>query len=141
MVLENVLSYESPDLVVLNGDLITSEDTHSANATHYLDMMVKPLVQRNMFWASTYGNHDAGYNLSAQELLNREHKYAKSLTQSMVSDPDAGVTNYWLPIFSSNHTHPSPALLLWFFDSRGGHRRHAGNIIPEPGFVHESVCL
>ena len=55
--MEGVLAVEEPQLVVLNGDLITGENTYLENSTDYLDRIVAPLVRRDLRWASTYGNH------------------------------------------------------------------------------------
>jgi metallophosphoesterase superfamily enzyme len=52
-VMSDVLDAESPDLVVLNGDLINGESTYSHNSTHYIDQIVAPMVDRNLTWAST----------------------------------------------------------------------------------------
>ena len=80
---------------------------------------MQPLVERAIPWASTYGNHDEQYNLSREALFAEEHKYEYSLTQHSPTGV-AGVTNYFLPIFG--HDAPDkPAVILWFFDSRGGH--------------------
>ncbi|RDI87533.1 Eukaryotic translation initiation factor 6 [Venturia inaequalis] len=145
-VLNTLLDVEKPNLVVLNGDLITGENTYLHNSTTYLDQVVGPLVQRQIPWAATYGNHDREYNLSPTKLLMREKKLYPnlSLTKSMVSDPDAGTTNYVLPIYSSDPTDPVPATLLYFFDSRGGHEFQrisptTNKTIPVPDFVHPSV--
>lgn len=136
---------ENPNLVVLNGDLITGENTQLHNATGYLDQLVEPLVERQIPWASTYGNHDREFNLSATQLLLREQNLFPllSLTRKMVSHPKAGVTNYVLPVFPSGTDDAVPALLLWFFDSRGGNEYQQldadGDRIAVPGFVHPSV--
>lgn len=121
--MNRILDSESQQLVVLNGDLITGENTWFENSTHYIDRVVAPLVSRNLPWASTYGNHDSQYNLSGQALLAREQRFPNAKTIQMVSGEDNGATNYYLPVYSNNCTSHSacpPALLLWFFDSRGG---------------------
>ena len=142
-VINTVLDAESPQIVILNGDLITGENTYLANSSLYVDVIVRPLVQRGLTWASTYGNHDSNFNLSSQAMLERERAYPNSRTESMVSSPNAGVTNYYLPVFSSNVTETAPALILWFFDSRGGNHflelDESGNEIPYPGYVDGSV--
>lgn len=39
----------------------------------------------------------------------------------MVDTNDSGVSNYYLPVYSNDDgTDSTPALILWFFDSRGG---------------------
>jgi hypothetical protein len=100
-VIHEVLDAESPDLVVLNGDLITGENAFLENSTVYVDEIVGPLVERGLTWASTYGNHDSSYNLSRSALLARENRWPNSRTKQMVSGRDAGVTNYYLPVYGS----------------------------------------
>ncbi|OAA65537.1 Metallophosphoesterase domain protein [Niveomyces insectorum RCEF 264] len=146
-VLATVLDAETPDLVVLNGDLITGENTFRANSTTYLDQLVAPLVRRGRPWAATYGNHDSAVHLSRSALLAREKEQWPGLSRTAnmfrdandgsgggdvhddENDDEAGVTNYYLPVYGSDCTVNSdtdvadrcvPRLLLWFFDSRGG---------------------
>ena len=104
VVINTVLDNESPQLVILNGDLITGEDTFLPNATNYIDEIVAPLVDRQLLWASTYGNRDSDYNLSRIAILERGKTYSNSLTNSMVSGALAGVSNYYLPV--TRQTHP-----------------------------------
>jgi hypothetical protein len=121
-VMRSVLSSEEPQLVVLNGDLISGEATQSSNSTLYVDRVVAPLVDLDLPWASTYGNHDSEVNLDPEELFRRETEYRNSLTQRDILDPAAGITNYYLPIFPHGASNDSiPVFILWFFDSQGGH--------------------
>ncbi|PYI10931.1 Metallo-dependent phosphatase [Aspergillus sclerotiicarbonarius CBS 121057] len=141
-VMNTVLDNENPQLVILNGDLITGEDTFLSNATDYIDEIVAPLVERNLLWASTYGNHDSDYNLSRNAILEREQSYPNSLTTSMVAGKLAGVSNYYLPVYPSDSSQTTPALIMWFFDSRGGNyyqELEDGNEVPQPCWVDESV--
>ncbi|PYI27716.1 Metallo-dependent phosphatase [Aspergillus indologenus CBS 114.80] len=141
-VINTILDNESPDLVILNGDLITGDNTFLANATDYIDEIVAPLVERQLLWASTYGNHDSDYNLSRSAILEREQSYSNSLTQSMVTGKLAGVSNYYLPVYPSNSSTTTPALIIWFFDSRGGNyfqELENGSEVPQPCWVDESV--
>ena len=143
-VMRDVLNVEHPSLVVLNGDLITGENTMLENATNYVDMIVKPIVDKGKRWASTYGNHDAAFNLSSKAMLERERQYgSSSLTNSMVASHKAGVTNYYIPVFDKEDD-VVPALILWFFDSQGGREFHRhdekeGKEIVIPGAVDPSV--
>jgi len=135
-------------LVVLNGDLITGENTFLENSTHYIDQIVAPMVHRDLTWASTYGNHDSHYNISRQDMLAREKLWSNSRTQSMVSNPNAGTTNYYLPVYTNPHCDEdtcTPTLLLWFFDSRGGQLfqqkdPNTGKWIAQPDWVDASVA-
>ena len=118
--MRQVLSQERPDFVILNGDLITGENTFAFNSTGYVDQIVAPLVEGGYNWASTYGNHDSKYNLSREALYAEEKKYAGAYTQHGPAGTD-GVTNYVLPVFPSTTSGSQrPVALLWFFDSRGG---------------------
>jgi hypothetical protein len=102
-----------------DGDLITGENTFLTNSTKYLDVVVAPLVQRDLRWASTYGNHDSAYNLSRHALFAEESKYALSYTST--TPLISGVTNYYIPIYPPSHSQSeNPVAILWFFDSRGG---------------------
>ena len=107
-------------LTPTDGDLITGENTFLTNSTKYLDVVVKPLAEHNIRWASTYGNHDSQYNLSREALFREEDKYSLSYTQhSPAGIP--GVTNYYLPLYAQEKDcNGTPIAILWFFDSQGG---------------------
>ncbi|KAF5234558.1 hypothetical protein FAUST_7538 [Fusarium austroamericanum] len=122
-VLNKVLDYDTPDLVVLNGDLINGDSTWKHNSTHYIDMIVEPMVNRSLTWASTYGNHDHNYNINGDDILVREQMWPGARTQKMVNKTRSGTTNYYLPVYPSDCSNSSdciPQMILWFFDSRGG---------------------
>ena len=142
-VMNAVLDSEQPQLVILNGDLVTGENTHRENSSHYVDDIVQPLLQRGLSWASTYGNHDSDFNLSRHDILAREQTWRNSLTRQDVKARTSGVSNYYLPVYSSDKRKATPELLLWFFDSRGGNYYQrldsAGNEVPQPNWVDQSV--
>ncbi|KAI3335160.1 Metallo-dependent phosphatase [Ustulina deusta] len=145
-VINEVLENESPGLVVLNGDLITGENGFLENSTVYVDQIVGPLVARNLTWASTYGNHDYDFNISGEAILEREKGWRNSRTSPMVFGPDAGVSNYYLPVYDHgcvDENTCSPELILWFFDSRGGFKYQQkdaeGNRVGQPNWVDASV--
>lgn len=140
-----ILSEENPDFVVINGDLVSGERAHKGDASKHLDSVVSPLVDRGISWGSTYGNHDSEINLNPKDdMFKAEHKYSNSLTRSEISGDKAGITNYYLPVFPHSRTESSePALLLWFFDSKGGHyykeEGEGGPSVKRPSWVDESV--
>ncbi|EAQ90345.1 hypothetical protein CHGG_02280 [Chaetomium globosum CBS 148.51] len=156
-VINTVLDSEPDiDLVVLNGDLITGDNTFLENSTDYVDQIVRPFAERGLTWASTYGNHDNHFNISGAHILAREKRWANSRTTQMVPSPDGddvGVSNYYLPVYPADCTPddpPSalspcpPKLLLWFFDSRGGFRYQQRNrttnaLLPLPNWVDARV--
>ncbi|KAM3450638.1 hypothetical protein MY3296_005909 [Beauveria thailandica] len=145
-VMASLLDFEKPDFAVINGDLINGDSTLVHNSTRYMDHIVQPLVDRNLTWGSTYGNHDHQPNLSGELLLAREQTFPGARTQSMVPGPAAGSTNYYLPVYSASCNDVAccaPKLILWFFDSRGGYyyqqRDRLGRALHHPNWVDESV--
>lgn len=144
-VLNNVLDKESPQLVVLNGDLITGENAFLANGSVYVDQIVKPIDDRGLLFASTYGNHDSDFNLSSVSMWERENTHPNCRTGRMVQGRNAGITNYYLPVypFKCCREKCGPELLLWFFDSRGGNyfqeSNPDGSKVMRPNWVDESV--
>lgn len=104
-------------LMKLDGDLITGENTFLENSTRYVDVIVQPMVQRGIAWASTYGNHDSQFNLSRDALFLSESKYDLSYTQHS-NVRGSGATNYYLLVYGTQST--TPVAILWFFDSQGG---------------------
>lgn len=68
-VMRTVLDSEATQLVVLNGDLITGENTFKENSTDYVDEIVAPMVEAGLPWASTYGS---------ESMLSCSHPHACS---------------------------------------------------------------
>lgn len=90
-----------------------------------------------------YGNHDSDFNLSRYHILEREQSWPNALTRQDVFGKEAGVSNYYLPVYSADMADTTPKLLLWFFDSRGGNYYQEldsdGNEVPQPDWVDLSV--
>lgn len=142
--MSSILSGENSDLVVLNGDLISGEAIDGSDSGTYLHQVVSPLVNAGKVWTSTYGNHDSEVNLDPmKDIFRQEKQYPNSLTQSMISSTKAGITNYFLPVYSHNPTDHTPSLILWFFDSKGGHlpkhQTHNSDSVVRGDWVDESV--
>jgi hypothetical protein len=144
-VIETVLSSEDAQLVVLNGDLISGEAVQDANSSSkYVDRIVAPIIDNDLPWASTYGNHDSELNLDPEDIFSRETTFSNSLTQKRVSGSTAGITNYYLPVFSHDASDDTtPVFILWFFDSQGGHyhidKNYNGTSVPRQNWVDASV--
>jgi post-segregation antitoxin (ccd killing protein) len=123
--MDTILTVEKPDFVVFGGDQITGENTLWENSTAYLDQVHAAVLKHNTPFASIYGNHDESYNIShlASYAFEKERAAARALswTQSnreSAGDPK-GIFNYYIPVYASASA-KTPALLLWFFDSRAG---------------------
>lgn len=145
-VIESVLTAESPDFVVLLGDLVTGEDlVNATNATAYVDRLLEPIVTRGTPFASTYGNHDISENLPRERLYMHEKQYSLSYTQR--SDPltVTGVTNYALQFRSVEsestqgaRTRQPPAFQFVFLDSNGVTGLVNKTGVPDVDWVTES---
>ena len=88
-------------------------------------------------WASVYGNHDIGPNLTRLQILEVEQSYG-DLCYTQRMNPDLpGVTNYYIPIYPpANSTNEEvPVMIWWFFDSQGG-RNQFGQ---QPHYIDPAV--
>ncbi|KAI0764830.1 Metallo-dependent phosphatase [Fomes fomentarius] len=140
--MNTVLPSEKPDYVVLNGDLITGENTFRENSTKLIDEIVAPLNNLRIPFSSTHGNHDNEPNITHAEEIRRELQVAPlSYTRFAPSWADGqgyGPGTYWVPVY----THVwdfRPSLILWFFDSRGGFSEGA-NSTRLPDWVDAAVA-
>jgi len=137
-VMRDILQFDRPDFVVFTGDLITG-DAILYNSTAFIDTLLTPVVEGGYRWASCYGNHDNGIATTREQIFATESKYSNCYTRNDGTDDLAGLTNYYLPIYRStqqgNGTDEKPALILWFFDSRGGFDPNGF----KPSTVDESV--
>ncbi|EHA57976.1 hypothetical protein MGG_05689 [Pyricularia oryzae 70-15] len=116
--MEYVIRQESPNLAVLNGDLIAGEDVNKETAASHMYQAVRPMVDSNLPWASTYGNHDSQFNLSRDQMYTAEREGYPALSLTRRMGPEgAGVSNYYVLV---EKTGTGPVMILWFFDSRGG---------------------
>ncbi|KAF8579654.1 Metallo-dependent phosphatase [Ramaria rubella] len=139
ILMKKVLKDENPDYVVLNGDLITGENTFAENATSLIDEIVAPLNAAKIPFSSTQGNHDNNVNITHLAEIEREQLVAP-LSYTRVAPPgvggEEGPGNYWVPVYQNDRDN-EPILVLWFFDSRGGFRKNLTNL---PDWVDASVA-
>ncbi|EJD43470.1 Metallo-dependent phosphatase [Auricularia subglabra TFB-10046 SS5] len=141
--MRRVLADEKPDYSVINGDLITGENTFRENATKLIDEIVAPLNEARVPFSSVHGNHDNNVNIThAQEIAREQHVAPRSYTRS--APPGVGGAQgpgtYWVPIYRKASDR-APALVLWFFDSRAGITSNSTleDQTPLPDWVDESV--
>ena len=137
-------------MVVLNGDLTSCEFVAPENANSLINQVVSPLVDRNLPFATTFGNHDMTKTCSTRSMSEHMWDNIKgrngkklSFTTSSVSGThdQVGTSNYYVPIYSSSGgDNPSLVMMLWFFDSKGGRAFNpTGEDIPVGGLVDEKV--
>ena len=94
-----VLDSEQPDLVVFTGDVI--DGRIAKDPAYAYSLATQSLVERQIKWATVFGNHDDEHNLPKTELLELQRKIPYCCTQAgPVSLP--GVGNYSLQIRSTH---------------------------------------
>lgn len=153
--MNSVLNNEQPNLVVLNGDLTSCEFVAPENVTGLIDQVTAPLVERNLPFAATFGNHDMSKTCSTRAMSEHMWDNIKgrdgkklSFTTSSVSGPyeQVGTSNYYIPVYgSSGGGNPQLSLMLYFFDSKGGRDYQKtdanGKDVPVPSWVDDKVSL
>ena len=107
--INEVLEAECPDLVVFTGDLI-----YGKPAEESLRTVLDAVELRGIPFAVTFGNHDDEQGQSREQLLEGVRTYPHSLTAT--TEGISGVTNYVLPVLSSDGSRTAEA--LYVFDSR-----------------------
>jgi hypothetical protein len=150
-VMNSILDNEHPDLVILNGDLISCEFVGPDKYNGIIDQIVSPLVKRNLLFGVTFGNHDASETCSTLSMsahmwwdIKGTNGKKLSFTTQSVDGPvdEVGWSNYYIPVYSSTDGNKL-AMLLWFFDSRGGRVFQPGENLDTPigGYVNEKVRI
>ena len=66
--MNSILDNEKPDFVVLNGDLLSCEWVGPGGANSLIDQIMAPLVNRNLPFGATFGNHDASKTCSTRDI-------------------------------------------------------------------------
>jgi DNA repair exonuclease SbcCD nuclease subunit len=127
IVLDKVLTMESPDLIVLGGDQLTANNCKT-NATAYYRILGEFLSGYGIPWAMIFGNHDdmdfevpgtdqrIPHKYSRRQLLAVDQSFSLSLSRGGPLEV-TGTSNYVLDIHIENQT----AAQIFFFDSGGGY--------------------
>jgi len=102
---------------------------------------VAPLNEAKIPFSSSHGNHDNQKNITHLEEIQHE-QLVSPLSYTRVAPPgiggDGGEGTYWVPVYEKA-ADLTPALILWFFDSRGG-RSPGSTSAPLPDWVDSSVA-
>lgn len=110
--MKSILQLETPDLVVLTGDIIHSEKCD--NPFDSIREAVKVLEEFNIPWAAVFGNHDAEKGCTKVDLIRLLQEHSNCLTENG-PELDNRFGNYILRINSpTNH---SPQAVLYMLDS------------------------
>jgi predicted phosphodiesterase len=108
-VIETVIAKEKPDLVVLTGDVVTSDDEIKG-----WEIVTEPMVKAKAPWAAVFGNHDFEHGKTNKQMMDyivtRPYNCSQHGPEGI-----AGVGNYTLEIEGSSKN--KSAAVLYFFDS------------------------
>lgn len=109
VMMRKVIQKEKPDLVVLTGDVVGSDNRKKA-----WHKVAQVMIDAKVPWAALLGNHDAEYELDKEQTMNAIVGLPYNLT---VPGPKeiAGEGNYVLPIQSSKSQ--KTAAVLYILDS------------------------
>lgn len=110
--MQQVLSIEKPDLVVLTGDVIDSLGCHDPKQS--LRDAVALVEASGTPWAAIFGNHDSEGDVSRSELMDVVLEHRGTLTEPGPAHI-AGVGNYVLRLH--DEADERVAVALYFFDS------------------------
>lgn len=105
--ISTVLDIEKPDLVIITGDIVWGKPAEKA-----LKDVLKPIIDRNLPFAVTWGNHDAERDLTTSQLQAIVENMPGNVgidNKKIVGDSD-----FTLPIIGENQ---KPAFVLYCFDS------------------------
>lgn len=108
VMMKKVIEHEKPDLVMLTGDVVGSDNRKKA----WLKV-AQVMIDAKTPWAAMFGNHDAEFELTKQQTIDVIAGLPYNLT---ISGPEeiAGTGNYVLPIQSSKSQ--ETAALCYVFD-------------------------
>lgn len=108
VMMKTVIEREKPDLVVLTGDVVGSDNRKKA----WLKV-AQVMIDAKTPWAAMFGNHDAEYELNKQQTMEVIAGLPYNLTERGPKKI-AGAGNYVLPVQSASSQ--KTAALCYIFD-------------------------
>jgi hypothetical protein len=151
-VMTSILDAEpSTDLVVVNGDLTSCEWFGPDAVNNTMDELVDPLMERNVPFAVTFGNHDMSATCNTRSMAEhissransgvpKQRAWAMGSVEGEYNE--VGTSDYYIPVYSSaGGGNPELKMLLWFFDSKGGRQYQppGGVDVSVPDWVDQKV--
>jgi hypothetical protein len=80
--MNKVLEYEKPNMVVLSGDNIDGKCTTSDEVRKAVNHIAEPMENRNIPWAIVFGNHDDEHNMmTKEEMMKLYMSFEHNLSQ------------------------------------------------------------
>ncbi|ERI91559.1 Ser/Thr phosphatase family protein [Clostridiales bacterium oral taxon 876 str. F0540] len=104
--MNKILDFEKPDLVVLTGDNIDGRSTTSEEVKKSINNIAGPMERRKIPWAVVFGNHDDEHGkMSKAEMMNVYTSYPNNISQTGFETLDR-VGNYNILIKASKRDIP-----------------------------------
>ena len=110
LLINRVLDAEKPNMVVFTGDIVTGIPVKEG-----WDAITKLVIDRNIPFAVTLGNHDHEQGVTREEIAHFVTTYPLNLNTPAVPGV-SGVMNDQIPIYS-HKDRLNPAALVYCFDS------------------------
>lgn len=104
-----------PDFVFLNGDITRALPTEQ-QLREILDVLLAPIIERNLPWAHVFGDMDRVNGLPNEDAMVVYCSYTGCLSEPGPANVD-GCGNYILPIYGGADR---PVMCLYCFDSHSG---------------------
>ncbi|WP_193103937.1 metallophosphoesterase family protein [Brachybacterium sp. FME24] len=115
---EAVLEDVQPDFVVINGDVINGSPATALEAKQAINNVVRPMEDRGIAWALTFGNHDEDSTektgLDESDFLDFVGQYRHNVN-TRGAEGITGTGNQVLTVASA--TSKADAFALWLLDS------------------------
>lgn len=166
--LNAAISQEKPDLVVLTGDQIkgygASYKIKGKNVfdavKDTLELLLKPIVEANIPYAVTFGNHDRQVGISNAEQFEKIYKKLGNCIGEQASGINGGGT-YNIPIMSSDgerivnniylfdsgtdakgggYEPFDTSIIKWYQTTRDELKKENGSYVPSIVFQHIPMC-
>lgn len=114
--MNEILDYEKPDLVVFTGDNIDGSSKTAFEVKKAIDNIAQPVEKRKIPWAIVFGNHDEEHGkMTKEEMMKVYMSYPHNISQPGFSTID-GFGNYNLLI--NNSKGETPVFNIYMLDSR-----------------------
>lgn len=127
-IMTNILNIEKPDLVVLSGDIATSENVEKAWLT-----VVQPMINAKIPWAAVFGNHNWEHGYSNKQIMDYLETLPFNCSQSSPKKI-SGAGNYVLEIRASGKKHTEA--LIYCFDSNAYSEDRENPKLGEYGWIN-----
>lgn len=112
--MNKILDYENPDMVILMGDNIDSKCKSIEDVKQAITNIAQPMEIRKIPWAIVFGNHDDEHGvMTKEEMMNLYMSFSNNVSQIGYKTYNR-IGNYNLLIQGSNNT---PIFNIYFLDS------------------------